>query len=62
LVFSISNSLTANFNEIVPQTKTGTTIAIIQLVIMAIFITIIIVGSIPQINCIERDGKNGVQK
>jgi hypothetical protein len=50
LWYSISNSLTASYDQVIPVTDTGNSISMIQLVIMFIFITIIISSSIPQAN------------
>lgn len=48
LWFSISNSLTSGYDQVMPMSECGRTIAMIQLLIIFIFITIIISGSIPQ--------------
>lgn len=50
LWYSISNSLTASYDQVLPITNTGYSISMIQLVIMFIFLTIIIGNSIPSIN------------
>jgi len=48
--FSLSNSLTANYKGVESITNIGSTISMIELIIMFLFITIIISNSIPQIN------------
>ena len=50
LWYSLSNSLTASYDQVRPITDVGNSISMIQLIIMFIFVTIIIGGSIPQIN------------
>ncbi|MHA1279471.1 MAG: hypothetical protein ACTSQ8_19905 [Candidatus Helarchaeota archaeon] len=57
LWFSITNSLTANFEQVKPVSDLGNSIAIIQLVMMFVFLSIIIGGSVPQIiNSLRREG------
>lgn len=46
--FSISNSLAANYDAVKPLTNFGYSIAMIQLIITFLFVTIIISKSIPQ--------------
>ena len=48
LWFSISNSLTGSYEQVLPNTALGSSIAMIQLVMMFVFLTIIIGGAIPQ--------------
>jgi preprotein translocase subunit SecY len=63
IFYSISNSLTVNYPPVEPIGHWGYVISIIQLVIMFIFFSVLLSGSIPQINSImEKDGKNGIQK
>ena len=50
LSYSLSNSLTASYDRVKSITDVGDSISMIQLIIMFIFVTIIIGGSIPQIN------------
>lgn len=57
LWFSISNSLTASYEQVKPITDVGNTVAMIQLVMMFVFLTIIIGGTVPQIiSSIEKEG------
>jgi hypothetical protein len=60
--FSVSNSLTANYDQVRPITDFGYSLSLIQLIMMFVFITIIIGGSIPQSNQIKKEGQNGIQK
>ena len=53
--YSISNSLTANYDQVVPSTSMGNSISIIQLIIMFLFLTIIVGNSIPHINIIKKE-------
>lgn len=46
--YSISNSFAANYNAIQPTTELGNSIAMIQLIITFIFVTIIVSRSIPE--------------
>lgn len=55
LWFSVSNSLTATYDQVKPITDIAYSISMIQLIIMFIFITIIISGSIPQINSEKKE-------
>ena len=48
--FSISNSLAANYEGVSPLSDLGNSVAMIQLIITFIFITIILGKSIPQTN------------
>lgn len=48
--FSVSNSLAANYSEIQPTTDIGNSLAMTQLILTFIFVTIIISRSIPQKN------------
>ncbi|MDP1728490.1 MAG: hypothetical protein Q8M15_17025 [Bacteroidota bacterium] len=48
--YSISNSLAANYDEVKPLTSFGNSIAMIQLIITFIFVTIILSKSVPQKN------------
>lgn len=48
--FSVSNSLAANYDAIKPTTDLGNSIAMSQLILTFIFVTIIISRSIPQKN------------
>lgn len=50
LWYSLSNSLTASYDQVKPITDVGNSISMIQLIIVFIFVTIIISDSIPQIN------------
>jgi hypothetical protein len=55
--YSVSNSLTASYNQVVPSSELGNSVSMIQLLIMFAFLTIIIGGSVPQTRHIEdRDG------
>ncbi len=56
LWFSISTSLTAGYDQVKPSTNAGYSISMIQLLMMFVFLTIIIGGSIPQVNQINKDG------
>jgi hypothetical protein len=56
LWFSVSNSLTANFDQVKPITNLGYSISMIQLLMMFMFLTVIIGGSIPQLGSIRKDG------
>lgn len=56
LIFSISNSLTAGYNVVEPASFTGFLVATIQLTMMFIFLTVIIAGSIPQMNSVKKEG------
>lgn len=56
LWFSISNSLTANFDQVKPITNLGYSISMIQLLMMFMFLTVIIGGTIPQLGSIRKDG------
>lgn len=62
LWFSISNSLTASYDQVRPITDFGISISIIQLIMMFAFITIIIGGSIPQFNQNYKEEVNGIQE
>ena len=55
LWFSVSNSLTASYDQVKPITDLGSSISMIQLLMMFIFLTIIIGGSIPQPKLTEED-------
>lgn len=55
LWFSISNSLTAGYDQVKPVTDFGYTVSMIQLLMMFVFLTIIIGGSVPQINSTKKD-------
>jgi len=48
--FSTSNSLTASYDNVIPSTDLGNSISMIQLMIMFLFLTIIIGGSVPTIS------------
>lgn len=50
IMFSLSNSLTASYDQVKPSTEIAYFITIIQLLMIFIFLTIIISGSIPQVN------------
>ena len=50
LWYSISNSLAANYCEIQPVTDLGNSVAMTQLILSFIFITIILSRSIPKKN------------
>ena len=54
-IYSVSNSLTAGYNIVLPISSIGFLLSTIQLIIAIIFLTFIIVGSIPQINSIRKD-------
>ena len=57
LWFSISNSLTASYEQVKPITDVGNTIAMMQLLMMFVFLTIIIGGTVPQIkSSLEKEG------
>jgi len=57
LWFSILNSLTASYEQVKPISNLGNTIANIQLIMMFVFLSIIIGGSVPQlINSKEKEG------
>ena len=56
IMFSLSNSLTASYDKVKPLTELGYSISMIQLIMMFTFLTIIISGSIPQINS-EKQGE-----
>ncbi len=60
LWYSISNSFTASYDVVKSTTDLGHTISIIQLVMMFIFVTIIIGGSIPQINQKKTESNDGL--
>jgi len=47
--YSVSNSLTASYSQVFPLSDLGNSISMIQLLIMFLFLTIIIGGSVPQI-------------
>ena len=53
--FSISNSLTASYDQVRPVTDVGYAISMVQLVMMFVFLTIIVGGSVPQINPIPTE-------
>ena len=46
--YSVSNSLTASYNQVAPSSDLGNSVSMIQLLIMFAFLTIIIGGSVPQ--------------
>lgn len=48
--FSVSNSLAANYSVVQPQTDIGNSVAMIQLILTFVFVTIIVSRSIPQKN------------
>ena len=50
ILYSVSNSLTAGFDQVQPLTSTGYIVSTAQLLMMFFFLTIIISNSIPQIN------------
>jgi hypothetical protein len=50
LWYSISNSIAANYDAIIPISDLGYSVSMIQLIITFFFVTIIISRSIPQIN------------
>ncbi len=54
--FSISNSLTASYDQVKPITSFGNSVSMIQLLMMFIFLTIIIGGTIPQPNQSNKEG------
>lgn len=56
LWFSISNSLTANYDQVKPITNFGYSVSMIQLLMMFVFLTIIIGGTIPQPNQSNKEG------
>jgi hypothetical protein len=56
LWYSASTSLTASYDQVRPVTEVGNSISMIQLLMMFIFLTIIIGGSIPQTNQVNKEG------
>ncbi len=56
LWLSISNSLTAGYDQVRPVTDLGYSLSMIQLLMMFIFLTIIVAGSVPQTNQINKEG------
>lgn len=58
ILFSIANSLTSSFDQVIPFTSLGYTLSMVQLFMMFVFIAIIIGGSIPQINSVSPNKEN----
>lgn len=54
--FSISNSLTASYDQVKPITSFSNSVSMIQLLMMFVFLTIIIGGTIPQPNQSNKEG------
>jgi len=56
LWFSISTSLTATYEQVKPITDIGNNISMLQLLTMFVFLTILIGGSVPQMNQVNKKG------
>jgi hypothetical protein len=61
LWYSISNSLTSNYVQVVPISNAGVAVSMVQLLMMFAFLTIIIGGSVPQPGGTQ-EGSDGLQE
>lgn len=60
IFYSLANSLTMNYELVKPISDIGHFISVIQLAMMFIFLSVLLAGSIPQFNTINKGDKNGL--
>lgn len=62
IFYSTANSMTMTYGPVTPLLHTGHVISVIQLGIMFVFFSMLLSGTLPQINSIKKDGNHGLSK